>query len=53
MQVSKAMAGATRAMAAANAQIDMKSIQNTAMQFQKQSEYMDMADEYEKLFFLW
>eukprot|EP00012_Vannella_robusta_P000005 CAMPEP_0206184856 /NCGR_PEP_ID=MMETSP0166-20121206/1458_1 /ASSEMBLY_ACC=CAM_ASM_000260 /TAXON_ID=95228 /ORGANISM="Vannella robusta, Strain DIVA3 518/3/11/1/6" /LENGTH=104 /DNA_ID=CAMNT_0053599933 /DNA_START=1384 /DNA_END=1695 /DNA_ORIENTATION=- len=39
------MAGATRAMTAANAQVDMNSIQKTAMQFQQQSEYMEMADE--------
>lgn len=40
------MGGATRALTAANNQVNMQSIQNTMMQFQKQTEYMDMADEY-------
>ena len=44
--VNKAMAGATKAMAMANTQMDPKKMQETMMQFQKQSEMMDMADEY-------
>jgi UDP-N-acetylmuramyl pentapeptide synthase len=45
--MTNAMSGATRALAAANSQVNMQAIQNTMMQFQAQSERMEMADEYD------
>ena len=51
VSVSNAMAGATRAMSAANSQINMQAVQDTMMNFQRQAEYMDMTDEYDNIFF--
>ena len=44
-----AIGGATRAMAAANAQMNPAQMQQIMMQYEKQSQQMEIADEYDSL----